>query len=175
MVLKQCFRLIKWTSTNTNKICKWLYFYICCIVTRRCFQIILLCYFHDWLLYHLTRYSDYHWILLLVMRTYIHDFLKKKERIEDSESPETFLSGTNVVILWRTLQKNKSIQIWVLEIFLVEFFHYLWPRCHDQRRLGPELAPNTLVQPLPPPVENELLVVNKRSITRYSWCKRRLF
>ena len=24
-------------------------------------------------------------------------------------------------------------------------------------------------------VENELLVVNKRSITRYSWCKRRLF
>ena len=37
-------------------------------------------------------------------------------------------------------KKVRIIQIWALEIFSVEFFHYFLPICYNQRRRGPALA-----------------------------------
>ena len=93
----------------------------------------------------ITEFSDWLWEHIFM------SFSKKKERNGYSESLATLLSGTTVGILWRHLQKNRSIQSWVLEFFSVEVFHYFRPRCHDQRRRRPALAQKDIFQTLPHP------------------------
>ena len=86
----------------------------------------------------ITEFSDWLWGHIFTI------FLKKKERSRNLESLTTLLSRTTVTILWRHSQKCIRIKIWALEIFSVEFFHYFWPICHNQRIRGLMLAQKDL-------------------------------
>ena len=85
------------------------------------------------------------------------------------ESLATLLSRNTVSILWRPLQKVRSIESWELESFSVEVFHYFQPICHYQRIRGLVLAQKDVFQPLPPPLPHHLTEVTQQGQTPSSF------